>query len=217
MLPYQASLMPVHIALTRFFQEEGIGVFIKNYPYWYFGTTPFRYLTGPVLPLLLTIADKLLYFLNLYETFFLLVAVFMIFGAIGMYLFIKELDRVKKTAILSSVLFLLGPLVPLLFRFSDGLSLMSFSILPFIYWQYARFIKTQVRKEKEIKKSNDTLIIFLIAFAILTNTQIINTMLLGMVAIALAIGKWKRIEHNFKETLKLFGFALINFETKQDP
>ena len=47
MFPAQLSFIPVTVALTRFIEANG---FVGTYPYWYLGTTPVKYLTGPVVP-----------------------------------------------------------------------------------------------------------------------------------------------------------------------
>ena len=52
MFPTQTSLIPIGVALARFLGERGLTAFSSNYPYWYLGTTPFRFLTGPVVPIL---------------------------------------------------------------------------------------------------------------------------------------------------------------------
>lgn len=65
MYPPQTSLMPVQVALARFL-EQGGDIFV-NYPYWYLGTTPFRYLTGPIPPSVLE--EKELILENRFEIF----------------------------------------------------------------------------------------------------------------------------------------------------
>ena len=49
--PAQTSMIPAQIALVRFLEATGWQSANRNYPYWYLGTTPFRYLTGPILPI----------------------------------------------------------------------------------------------------------------------------------------------------------------------
>ena len=61
MYPPHTSLIPAAVALTRYIAEHG---FSGNYPYWYLGTTPVRYLTGPVVPNILIVLKNLFSFPN---------------------------------------------------------------------------------------------------------------------------------------------------------
>jgi hypothetical protein len=70
MYPAQTSLIPVQISLVKFW--EGGGNVFANYPYWYLGTTPYRYLTGPILPSVMMLCHHVFPTINLFETFFLL-------------------------------------------------------------------------------------------------------------------------------------------------
>ena len=63
MYPPQTSLIPAAVALTRYIAEHG---FSGNYPYWYLGTTPVRYLTGPVVPNILIVLKNLFSFMPPY-------------------------------------------------------------------------------------------------------------------------------------------------------
>ena len=96
MYPAQTSFIPVSIALSRFL-EQGNNIF-SHYPYWYLGTTPYRYLTGPIIPVILVALHRVLPQLNLFEIFFLVLVFFgayakdnmfmdvitvLIFGALG--------------------------------------------------------------------------------------------------------------------------------------
>src|SRR3990172_178072 len=51
MYPSETSLIPVTVALARFVENNGLFSMMGQYPYWYLGV-PFRFLTGPIIPLL---------------------------------------------------------------------------------------------------------------------------------------------------------------------
>jgi len=67
MYPTQTSMVPVQVALARFFESQGWRAIFNNYPYWYLGTTPYRYLTGPILPTILTFIHKCLLRASFFE------------------------------------------------------------------------------------------------------------------------------------------------------
>lgn len=94
--PAQTSMIPVQIALARFL-EQGGSIF-GNYPYWYLGTTPFRYLSGPILPLILVGLHKVLPFLSLFEIVFGVIGVVWVIGGIGVYLLVNTLINTDSNA-----------------------------------------------------------------------------------------------------------------------
>src|SRR4030042_4004435 len=218
MYPAQTSLIPIHIALARFLENEGIQAIFSNYPYWYLGTTPFRFLTGPIMPGLLVLLHKALPFLNLFEIFyFILIASFLI-GGVGVFIFIKSLIDTNtatkitngkkeqfgnRLALLSALLFMFFPIALLLFSFSDGVHIIAFNLLPLVLWQYTRLLK----KQRNLK--NELFLIITITFVILTDTLMINTLVMGMLITLFSIKGWQRIEANIKYSLKILIFALL--------
>jgi len=198
--PAQTSLIPVQIALARFL-EQGGAVF-GNYPYWYLGTTPYRYLTGPILPTVLVALHRILPTLSLFEILLLLIVPCFLLGSLGVYLLIKELGGERRIALFSTLLYLFGPIVPLLFHFSDGLFLISFSFLPFILLLYARFLKVYSRQAAVLLGG-------LISFLLLLNISIIPTLVLGMTTIFLAVTGWEQAEGRLKQTLILVTGCLL--------
>lgn len=181
--------MPVQIALARFW-EQGSNL-LGNYPYWYEGTTPYRYLTGPVLPFILTSLHR---FAG--DWFFLMLAVigfFWLLGSLGVYLLTRALSGSKKQSLLASLFYGFGWIVPLLFRFSDGLSLISFSLLPFVFLIY-------------LKKAN-LLLSLAIALVLLLDASALGTMSLGLMMI-LILGGWQRIEERGKKLLGLIALGI---------
>jgi len=211
--PAQTSLIPAQIALARFW-EQGGSVF-TNYPYWYLGTTPFRYLTGPILPLVLIGLHRILSFLSLFEIMLGLVGMAWVVGGIGVYVLVRELEgkagknrekqgekRRPSLAVVAAIFYLFGPIVPFLFRFSGGLYLIAFSFLPFILLLYSRFLRGK-------REKTDILLCLLIAFIILLDSAIIPTMILGIAAIFLAQVGWKKAEEKLKQTFLIFSFSFL--------
>ncbi len=194
--PAQTSLIPIQIALTRFLEEGGN--ISGNYPYWYLGTTPYRYLTGPILPPLLAALDKLIPNLSLFELSFIIIAIFFLIGGLGLFLLVEELGGERRAAVLATVFYLFGPFIPFFFPFTDGLFLISFSLLPFILLLYSRFLK---KNDRGVTVPLAGLIVFLL----LLNTSIIPTLLIGMAVVFLALTGWEEAE----EKLKRSAFLLI--------
>ncbi len=183
--PAQTSLIPVQIALARFV-EQGGNIF-GNYPYWYLGTTPFYYLTGPILPLILVSLKKIFFFWTLLEIFYLLIFISFLVGCFGLYFLVKELSGERRVAIMIVVFYAFGPILPFFFQYSGGLYLISFSFLPFILFLCSKFLRKWNWKLA-------TALILLISFAILVDSLILPTLFLGMVAIFLAQVGWKKPE-----------------------
>ncbi|MFZ5366462.1 MAG: hypothetical protein ACOZBZ_04225 [Patescibacteria group bacterium] len=219
--PAQTSLIPVQVALVRFLEQNGLPSAFGNYPYWYLGTTPFRYLTGPILPGLCLALHRIFPAFNFFEIMFGVIGISWVFGAIGVYLLVISLansstseeslppaprlrraGRATVRGVLAAVFYLFGPIVPFLFRFSDGIYLIAFSFLPFVYAQYAKFLRGE-------KRETAVLLCLLIAFVILLDSLIIPTLLLGMAAIFLAQVGWKRVEEKLKSSLVFLFFSFL--------
>lgn len=202
MFPAQTSFIPIQVALAKFLENQGWQAIFTNYPYWYLGTTPFRYLSGPILPLVLTFLHRCLPRFSFFELFFLLIGLGWIIGALGVYWLVRELKGNKINASLSAIFYLLIPIVLFLFRFSDGLYLITFSVLPFILILYSRFLRKRERK-------NDILLCLLIPFIILIDSAIVPTMVLGMAAIFLAQIGWKKTEEKLRSSLILLFLGIL--------
>ena len=203
MYPAQTSLVPTQIALVRFLDQGGN--ILGAYPYWYLGTTPYRFLTGPVLPFSLTFLHRILP-LNLFEIFFILIAASWLIGGGGVYWLVRELKGKKEAAFLAGLFYLFGPIMPFLFRFSNGLYLMAFSFLPFCLLFYSKLLKKWSRRKAVITAS-------LIAFEILLDSLILPTLVLGMGAVFLTQVGWKRAEERIKASLGVLfsGWLIATF------
>ncbi len=204
--PAQTSLIPIQVALARFL-EQGGSVF-ANYPYWYLGTTPFRYLTGPFLPGILVLLHKILPGLPLFEIMLGLIGISWLVGGVGVYWLVETLILADRKAnrhlsgLLAAALFVCGPIVPFLFRFSDGIYLITFSFLPFVLLFYLKFLKLQTLKW-------GIFLCLAIAFVILLDSLIIPSLFLGLLTIFLANFGWGKIEKRLKQTVIICCLSLL--------
>ncbi len=207
MYPAQTSFIPVQVALARFLEQGGDP--FANYPYWYLGTTPFRYLTGPILPLLLAGIHKALSQLSLFSIFYLLITIAWLMGGVGVYFLVKELGGGRLSGTLTALFYLFGPVFPFLFPFSNGLYLLAFSFLPFVFLFYFRFLQPQ-RPQKTRKGRKDGILLgILLVLVMLLDPLIIPTLIFGMAAIFLAQVGWKKAEEKLKRTLLVVSCSFL--------
>ena len=202
MYPAQTSFIPVQAALARFIESQGWRAIFVDYPYWYLGTTPFRYLTGPILPIFLGVIHRLLPGLNLFEILLGLVGLIFPLGAVGVYLLVKEMNGGRFSALLATVFYFFGPVIPFLFRFSDGVYLIALSFLPYILILYLRFLQQWQRKTA-------IYLTFSITGLILLDTTIIPSLVFAMTVTFLAKTGWKRVEEKLKNSLLLIVYGLL--------
>lgn len=211
--PAQTSLIPVQIALIRFWENQGGQAIFSHYPYWYLGTAPFRYLSGPILPIFASGLHKFFPNFSLFEVMWLLIGICWVIGTLGLYLLVKEMTRLRpdslrgygearRVAVLAAVFYLFGPIVPFLFRFSNGLYLIAFSFLPFVLLAYLKWIKEESKKRLVI-------FVFWFTFLLLVDTTIIPALVLGMTAIFLAGVGWKKAEKKIRKSLWLMAGAFF--------
>lgn len=197
--PAQTSMMPVAVALARFWEN---GFFLTGwYPYWYLGV-PHRFLGGPVVPATLAVLHKFFPGLTLFDIYFLLIAFFWIFGGVTLYLLVKKLGGKFWTGVLTVIVFIFGPFLPLIFPFSDGLSLIAFSFLPLILLNYISILKQWSRFRAII-------ISILIALSLLIDNLILPVILLGLISILLTIVSWEAVEKQIKRTILVVIFSLV--------
>ena len=200
--------MPIQIALARFIEQGGDirGV----YPFWYLGTTPYCYVSGPFIPAFIALLHGLMPDFSLFTIMFGLIGISWLIGGIGVYLLVQEFEgegsridgRSRALAVIVSLFYLLGPIVPFLFRFTDGLYLISFSILPFTLLLYLKLLKKWTRKRA-------VTVGLLTSFVILLNSLIIPALVVGMVSLLLAEGDWDHIERKIKSSCWLLVVSVL--------
>lgn len=208
MFPAPTSFIPVQIALARFLENQGWQAIASNYPYWYLGTTPWRYLTGPILPFLLTASHRVLPFLNLFEIFFFWLILFWLLGIAGVYWLVKVFKGRGESfsAFLAAIFYGFGPLIPFWLRFTDGLSIISFSVLPFVLVSYCQWLLAEENSRKQKRKRN---CFFLMVFLLLLDISALTPLFLGVTAVFLTTAGWKKTEKRLKDTFGLFFWSLL--------
>jgi len=215
MYPPQTSLIPVTVALTRFFEAHGISSFFSNYPYWYLGTTPYKYLTGPILPLIISYLDKLIPNVSLFTITIYLIGSSFLLAAIGWGILVGLITKInikeKKNIFLYFFyvfLFLLFPWKYLAgFALGEGSATVATNMLPFAFIFYWRYLQRK-------SVSNTILSIVITSVILLISTNILPVLLIGIVCISLAYsfddGKFRKIFRNLKPViLILLGSILI--------
>ena len=203
MYPPQSSFYAVVVSLARLIETQGWPVAGESYPYWYLGTTPFKYLTGPVVPGLMVWGHQLLPGLNLFEILFGLGLMFWLIGIGGLYWWLRSLKSGKRAAGFAALVYGFGLILPWLWPVSDGGYLIAFSLLPWVLGLYGKWLK-------EISQKRTVLLCISIAFVILTNSLILPSLGLGMTAMLLTISGWKKAEDKLKKSLGLvLGGVLI--------
>lgn len=174
MYPAQTSFIPVTAALARFAQEGG-NVW-ANYPFWYLGTTPFRYLTGPVTPFLISTLGKV-FNISLFEASFLTVGAALVFSSIGWGFFAWWLSQNRKIGYL---VFVLTLLLPWHWAWGFGLGEVS-AVLAGSMTPWVLFVFVKVK----------SLVISAVAFAVLllTNTTASVPAVLGLIILGIIQSK----------------------------
>ena len=106
MYPSQTSFIPVTVAIASFIEKHGFG---GLYPFWYLGSTPVKYLTGPVVPGLLLALHRFLDGFSLFDLSLGLVVVAFLFSALGWGILAWMLSGRRLYGYIVSLLALLAP------------------------------------------------------------------------------------------------------------
>ena len=137
MFPAQTSLIPVTVAITKYVAAHGFG---GNYPYWYLGTTPVKYLTGPVVPAVLIGLQSLFGTTNYFTWAILLVLVSQFIWAAGWFVFVKFLSGSLRLGILVAGLVLLSPLdLVLSLGLGETSAILAVSFTPWVLFLFAKY------------------------------------------------------------------------------
>ncbi|MFC1624966.1 hypothetical protein ACFL15_01170 [Patescibacteria group bacterium] len=205
MYPAQTSLIPVTVALVRYIKDTG---FIGNYPYWYLGTTPVKYLIGPVIPSIEIFINKL-FSINFFDISIYLVIVGTLLSCLGWSLFIYQITKDKKLSFLSFLFLLIFP-----WRIISSLILSetSFAIsrnfIPFVLMSTYLFVK-----RKNILSF--LIALFLHCFILLTHSGIIPILIVFEISLILSLSyknkKFIKVTKYLKKVLILFisSFLLV--------
>ena len=106
MYPPQTSFIPVTVALVRFVETNG---FSGLYPYWYLGTTPVKYLIGPVVPVVLVFLHKILPNFSLFDLSLWLVVACQLLFSLGWGVLAWRLSSQRKIGIIVGLISLFAP------------------------------------------------------------------------------------------------------------
>ncbi len=204
--------MPSIVALSGFFIDNFPT--IAWYPYWYLGN-PFSYLIGPVVPVMLMIFSGIVPMAYsgqaLYHIYLGLIILSVLAGGIGIYLLVGEWEENKiknqKSKIKNNLAGLIAGLLYILFPFSwlglyyqNGLKIVAFALVPFVFIVYRRFLnidqisnpfdklrtglKSQIHSSKlKTLFSFYLLLVLLIAVCLLITINILLAIVIGIAAI----------------------------------
>lgn len=201
MYPAQTSLIPVTVAIARFLQTNGFGAFGSIYPYWYLGVA-FRYLSGPVIPLLITGLTSIFPNLSLFSITIYLV--FFSFGlaAVGWGILATKISGNRSIGL---PVLLLTLILPWRYFVSLALDEASFTIarnfLPFALLALWSFLKATSWKSTLCALLATT-------FLLLINTSILPILAVGVSGLVLARSYRKGKIRNISKYVKT-GFLLI--------
>jgi hypothetical protein len=193
MYPPATSFIPVQVALAKYWQVEGLKAIFQNYPFWYLGTTPFRYLAGPIIPGLLVLINSIFPKLDFFIISYILIILSFLIGTIALFFLVKKLGGDKRLGLIISFLFLLGPIFIGLFPFAETSSLISFFLLPLILINYIDFLKN-------INLKTSLILCISITFVILINIMMVFNLILALIVILLSQADWKNINNLIKKT-----------------
>jgi hypothetical protein len=201
MYPTQTSLIPVAVALVRFLGEKGISAFSLIYPYWYLGTTPFRFLTGPVLPFLTVFINKITG-AGYFDALIYLVLLSCLASAAGWAILVSKIKDEKLTFASFFVYFLLFTILP--YKYLNGLALAEPSA--FIAEMFIPFVLLANRKNSYWGS-------IAIAADLLISTNVLPVLLTGLVILTLTNcrcdAKLKKWKNPLNTTLIIFGIGFI--------
>jgi len=218
MYPPQTSLIPVTVALVRFFEERGFSAFFINYPYWYLSSTPYRYLTGPIIPIVSVTLHKLFSNVSLFDITIWLVIVTYLFSAFGWLVLFNRLTGYRSNKFTIYHLPFTIFLIILPWRLFSALALneASFTIARnFLPWVLLAFWGAIGGKTNRTNKTYRNIIIAVISLVLLLliNTSILPIFLVGLTSLVLASsfkeGKFRGIIRKVKLSLSLILYSLL--------
>lgn len=181
MFPSQTSLIPATVALAKFLEANGAG---GVYPFWYLGTTPFKYLTGPVVPYLLVFVKKILPVFSYFDLSIFLVFISFFISAFGWGLLAWFLSKDRRLGIVVGILSLIMPwhIVSAL-GLSEVSAVLANSLTPWILLAFQRFTIHDLRFKNLLPPA----IIF--ALLLLTNSTASVSVIVGVLILAFVSSK----------------------------
>ena len=188
-------MIPVAVALARFIEAHGFG---GNYPYWYLGTTPVRFLTGPVVPLLLIGLRKIFSFFSYFDVVYVLLVMSFLASSVGWGILAAKLSKNKNIGVIVGILVLILP-----WRWLSALTmaepsivfaknLLPWGILSMSYYFTHKKIFTLI------------LAILSVSFILLIHTAVLFPLVVGIAGLFIATREGKEDEEG-EENLVDFG------------
>lgn len=188
MYPTQTSLIPVGVALARFLGEGGISTFFSNYPYWYLGTTPYNFLTGPIVPTLSVFIKKIFQSVTYFDILTILVLLSAVVSSAGWALLVSKIKDEKLTLTSFLLYFLLFAILP--YKYLNGLALAEPTA--FIAEMLIPFVLLLNRKYSYWNA-------LAVAVILLISTNVLPVLLTGLIILSLTgsrqdgkLKKWKK-------------------------
>lgn len=181
----QTSLIPVTVSLVRHLEANGLSSFFSNYPYWYLGSTPFKYLIGPVVPVLELFIKAAFPFLNFFDISALLIVLSYLVGIAGWVAVALHFRLLKNKYDFLYIILLI--ILPWRMVYSWGLGETTFviarNLLPCTLWLCL--------KQKGI------LISILICLILLINSSVLSLIFIGLLAVSTVNG-FKDLQNTLK-------------------
>jgi len=179
MYPSQTSLIPVLVNLTR--HIEGFG-FSGDYPYWYLGTTPTKFLTGPVIPLFEIFIKKVIINVSYFDITIYLIILSYITGVLGWFLFSRIFVRLNSIHNFFFIFLLLFSPWRMFYALtlSEPTLTIARNMIPWVLFL--------------ILKKRKYLQYFILSFVFLINTSVLPILLAGILAIVSFSRNFKNIK-----------------------
>ncbi|MFC1625953.1 hypothetical protein ACFL1Q_02850 [Patescibacteria group bacterium] len=205
--PPQTSLIAVTVALVRFLESTGATAWGSVYPYWYLGTTAYKFLIGPVIPIVASFIHNLYPGLSLFNVMIYIVAFSFVISILGWSTLSFLISGNIKIAVIFGLILLIMP-----WRYFSAIAINEASItiaknlLPLTL--IASWLYIQKRSI-----TNATMTILSISLVLLVNTDALPLLIVGLSSLVLARGfkkgKVRFQKRTFKRILLIIGASLL--------
>lgn len=207
MYPSQTSLIPVTVAVAKFYElilhKYGVFSLVFGqhwYPYWYLGV-PLRYISGPVEPLFMTLIHAVVPGSSLFNIATLVVILSLILTSIGWAVLVRQITKDKKMAIWVLLIMLVSPwkyftgLV-----FDEGTMMLARACMPYVLI----LVLTYLRNGKRSWLWGSGLAV---GVTLLVNSGILPSIFVGVLAIVFGEahheGKFSNLQYMIANILKI--------------
>ena len=203
MYPSQTSLIPVIVSLSKFFIENGFTSIHRWYPYWYLGV-PFRYLTGPVVPLSVYLLDSVFTHTSLFTIIIYLTLASLLTGIVGWAILINKINKGRMLGFVFALIYAIMPWKYFQAFYLDEASfVIARNFLPFCLILVWNLLGRNKAKEFIFAS-------FSISFLFLINTSILPILIVGLVTVTLAKSFEKSRIKGLLVQLKLLSFLVVS-------